>query len=59
MPSNKMVGAVALGAAAFLMRNKKTREKTMSQLKSYMDPQMMEKVKGKFQNLSKSKTQAQ
>ncbi|MEC2056241.1 hypothetical protein I6J18_01145 [Peribacillus psychrosaccharolyticus] len=54
MPSNKMVGAVALGAAALLMRNKQTREKTMNTLKSYVDPQTIENVKSKFQNISKT-----
>ena len=54
MPSNKMVGAVALGAAAFLMRKKQNREQTMKTLKSYVDPQTIENVKSKFQNMTKT-----
>lgn len=54
MPSNKVIGAVALGAAAYFMRNKETRAKTMDQLKSYMDPQTVEKVKTKIQDFTKS-----
>lgn len=54
MPSNKLIGAVAVGAAVYLMRNKETRAKTMDQLKSYIDPQTVEKIKGKLQDFNKS-----
>ncbi|MDW7616790.1 hypothetical protein SC499_19240 [Peribacillus simplex] len=56
MPSNKMIGTVLIGAAAFLMRNKKTREKTMSQIKSLATPETIDKVKSELQSLTKSKS---
>ncbi|KWW12612.1 MULTISPECIES: hypothetical protein [Bacillaceae] len=56
MPSNKMIGTVVIGAAAFLMRNKKTREKTMSQIKSLATPEMIEKVKSQLHSITKSKS---
>lgn len=54
MASNKLLGVAALGAAAYFMRNKETREKTINQIKSYVDPQTVEKVKNTFQNMTKS-----
>ena len=56
MPSNKMIGTVVIGAAAYLMRNKKTREKTMSQIKSLATPETIDKVKSQLQSLTKSKS---
>ncbi|MFD4931555.1 hypothetical protein ACFWMS_22050 [Peribacillus butanolivorans] len=56
MPSNKMIGTVVIGAAAYLMRNKKTREKTMSQIKSLATPENIDKVKSQLQFLTKSKS---
>ncbi|MDF9759154.1 MULTISPECIES: hypothetical protein [Peribacillus] len=56
MPSNKMIGTVLIGAAAFLMRNKKTREKTMNQIKSLATPETIDKVKSQLQSLTKSKS---
>ncbi|AOH56846.1 hypothetical protein ACQKGI_14545 [Peribacillus muralis] len=56
MPSNKVIGTVVIGAAAYLMRNKKTREKTMSQIKSLATPETIEKVKSQLQSITKSKT---
>ncbi|AXN38518.1 hypothetical protein ACFWDG_02455 [Peribacillus sp. NPDC060186] len=56
MPSNKMIGTVVIGAAAYLMRNKKTREKTMSQIKSLATPENIDKVKSQLQSLTKSKS---
>ena len=52
--ANKLLGVAALGAAAYFMRNKETREKTINQIKSYVDPQTVEKVKNTFQNMTKS-----
>ncbi|QNU03006.1 hypothetical protein [Peribacillus butanolivorans] len=56
MPSNKMIGTVVIGAAAYLMRNKKTREKTMSQIKSLATPENIDKVNSQLQSLTKSKS---
>ena len=56
MASNKLLGVVALGAAAYFMRNKETRDKTMNQIKSYVDPETVDKVKNAFQNMTKSTT---
>lgn len=56
MPSNKMIGTVVLGAAAYLMRNKETREKTISQIKSIANPEMIDKVKSQLQSFTKSKS---
>ncbi|MGG4265671.1 hypothetical protein [Peribacillus simplex] len=56
MPSNKMIGTVLIGAAAFLMRNKKTRERTMSQIKSLATPETIDKVKSQLQSITKSKS---
>jgi hypothetical protein len=56
MPSNKMLGTVLIGAAAFLMRNKKTREKTMTQIKTLATPETIDKVKSQFQSMTKSKS---
>ncbi|MCK1994204.1 hypothetical protein [Peribacillus muralis] len=56
MPSNKVIGTVVIGAAAYLMRNKKTREKTMSQIKSLATPETIDKVKSQLQSITKSKT---
>lgn len=51
-----MIGTVVIGAAAYLMRNKKTREKTMSQIKSLATPENIDKVKSQLQSLTKSKS---
>ena len=56
MPSNKMIGTVLVGAAAYLMRNKESREKTMGQIKSMANSDMVNKVKSQLQSMTKSKS---
>ena len=56
MPSNKMLGTVLVGAAAYLMRNKESREKTMGQIKSMANSDMVNKVKSQLQSVTKSKS---
>jgi hypothetical protein len=49
---NTMIGTVALGAAAYLLRNKETRDKVMTQLQSLAKPENIEKIKNQFRSFS-------
>ncbi len=54
---NKIVGTLAIGGAAYLLRNKDSRTKAINQLKSIATPENIEKVKTQIQSLFNQKLQ--
>lgn len=53
---NKIVGTLALGGAAYLLRNEESRTKVMNQLKSLASPENIEKIKNQIQSFSTQNT---
>jgi hypothetical protein len=49
---NKIVSTLAIGGAAYLLRNKESRSKVINQLKSIASPENIEKIKNQFRSLS-------
>ncbi|MBT2655864.1 hypothetical protein J7E81_11570 [Bacillus sp. ISL-18] len=49
---NKIVSTIAIGGAAYLLRNKESRSKVINQLKSIVSPETIEKIKNQFLSLS-------
>lgn len=52
---NKIVGTLAIGGAAYLLRNKDSRTKAINQMKSIASPENIEKIKSQIQSLSNQK----
>ncbi|WP_066073166.1 hypothetical protein [Neobacillus soli] len=48
---NKIVGTLAIGGAAYLLRNKDSRTKAINQIKSIASPENIEEIKSKIQSL--------
>lgn len=48
---NKIVGTLAIGGAAYLLRNKDSRTKAINQIKSIASPENIEKIKSQIQSL--------
>lgn len=49
---NKIVSTLAIGGAAYLLRNKESRSKVINQLKSIATPENIEKIKNQFRSMS-------
>ncbi|MED4229519.1 hypothetical protein [Neobacillus cucumis] len=49
---NKIVGTLAIGGAAYLLRNKESRTKVINQMKSIASPENIEKIKNQLRSLS-------
>ena len=49
---NKIVSTLAIGGAAYLLRNKDSRTKAITQMKSIASPENIEKVKNQFRSMS-------
>ena len=49
---NKIFGTLAIGGAAYLMRNKESRTKVINQMKSIASPENIEKIKNQIRSLS-------
>jgi hypothetical protein len=52
---NKIVGTLAIGGAAYLLRNKDSRTKAINQMKSIASPENIEKIKSQIQSLYNQK----
>ena len=55
MTFNKIVGTLAIGGAAYLLRNKDSRTKAINQMKTIACPENIEKLKSQFQSLFNQK----
>ncbi|MFZ7945867.1 hypothetical protein [Neobacillus sp. 19] len=49
---NKIVGTLAIGGAAYLLRNKESRTKVINQIKSIASSENIEKIKDQIRSLS-------
>ncbi|MEH7098428.1 hypothetical protein [Neobacillus vireti] len=49
---NKIVSTLAIGGAAYLLRNKESRSKVINQIKSIASSENIEKIKNQIQSLS-------
>jgi hypothetical protein len=54
MKRNTILGTLAVGGAAYMLRNKESRSKVKNQFKSFSTSENFEKVKNKIQNLTQS-----
>ncbi|PLS03277.1 hypothetical protein [Neobacillus cucumis] len=54
---NKIVGALAIGGAAYLLRNEESRTKVINQMKNIASPENIEKIKSQFQSLVNQKSE--
>ncbi|RFU64924.1 hypothetical protein [Peribacillus glennii] len=45
---NKMIGTLAIGAATYMLRNKQSRDKVMTQIQSVATPENIEKLKNQL-----------
>jgi hypothetical protein len=52
MNRNKIIGALAIGGAAYMLRNKDSRTKAKNQLKSLSTSENFQKIKNKIQTMS-------
>ncbi|MEH7419223.1 hypothetical protein V7266_28760 [Neobacillus drentensis] len=52
---NKIVGTLAIGGAAYLLRNEESRTKVINQLKNIASPENIEKIKNQFRSMSNQK----
>jgi hypothetical protein len=55
MTFNKIVGTLAIGGAAYLLRNKDSRNKVINQMKTLASPEKIEKLKSQFQSMFNQK----
>ncbi|MFZ7945870.1 hypothetical protein [Neobacillus sp. 19] len=49
---NKIVGTLAIGGAAYLLRNKESRTKVINQVKNLASSENIEKIKNQVRSLS-------
>ncbi|QCJ44547.1 hypothetical protein FAY30_23105 [Bacillus sp. S3] len=49
---NKIVGTLAIGGAAYLLRNKESRTKVINQIKSIASSENIDKIKDQIRSLS-------
>lgn len=52
MNRNKLIGTLAIGGAAYMLRNKDSRAKVTNQLKSLATSENYQKIKNMVQNMS-------
>lgn len=57
MKRNTILGTLAVGGAAYMLRNKESRSKVKNQFKSFSTSENFEKVKNKIQNFTQSNSQ--
>ena len=48
---NKIVGTIAIGGAAYLLRNKDSRTKAINQMRRIASPENIKKIKSQIQSL--------
>lgn len=53
---NSLLGVVALGAAAYLFRNKDSRDKVMNQIRSLVTPETRDNIMNKIQSFAGNDT---
>jgi hypothetical protein len=52
MNRNKIIGTLAIGGAAYMLRNKDSRTKVKNQLRSFSTSENLQKIKNTFQTIT-------